>query len=67
MAACEERRGWVANGSRRSDEGQAVATFVQPLSFQLANSIEFAGPRSIRLRTHGERHYATRQEMACSL
>ncbi|MGO4151962.1 hypothetical protein [Cupriavidus sp. YAF13] len=36
------------------------------LSFQLAHSIQFAGPRSIRLRTRGERHYATRQEMACS-
>ena len=37
------------------------------LNFQLAHSIQFAGPRSIRLRTRGERHYATRQEMACSL
>ncbi|MCP3017573.1 hypothetical protein [Cupriavidus basilensis] len=37
------------------------------LSFQLAKSIQFAGPRSICLRTRGERHYATRQEMACSL
>ncbi|MGO4332606.1 hypothetical protein AB4Z48_17555 [Cupriavidus sp. 2TAF22] len=37
------------------------------LSFQLANSIQFTGPRSIRLRTRGERHYATPQEMACSL
>ncbi|WP_416048919.1 hypothetical protein [Cupriavidus basilensis] len=37
------------------------------LSFQLAHSIQFDGPRSIRLRTCGERHYATRQEVACSL
>ncbi|AJG19100.1 hypothetical protein [Cupriavidus basilensis] len=37
------------------------------LSFQLAHSIEFAGPRAIRLRTRGERHYATQREMACSL
>ncbi|EHP38677.1 hypothetical protein OR16_36207 [Cupriavidus basilensis OR16] len=37
------------------------------LSFQLAYSIQFAGPRSICLRTRGERHYATRREMACLL
>ncbi|AJG19194.1 hypothetical protein [Cupriavidus basilensis] len=37
------------------------------LSFQLACSIQFTGPRSICLRTRGERHYATRQETACSL
>ncbi|KDP85345.1 hypothetical protein CF70_014350 [Cupriavidus sp. SK-3] len=37
------------------------------LSFLLAYSIQFTGPRSICLRTRGERHYATRQEVACSL
>ena len=37
------------------------------LSFLLAYSIQFTGPRSICLRTRGERHYATRQGMACSL
>ncbi|MFJ1260611.1 hypothetical protein [Cupriavidus sp. CuC1] len=35
------------------------------LSFQLAYSIQFVGPRSICLRTRGERHYAIRAEMVC--
>ncbi len=35
------------------------------LNFSLADWIQFVGPRSIRLRTRGERHYATRQETAC--
>ncbi|MGT2429713.1 hypothetical protein ACU4HD_15110 [Cupriavidus basilensis] len=37
------------------------------LSFLLAYSIQFTGPRSICLHTRGERHYATRQEVECSL
>jgi hypothetical protein len=35
------------------------------LSFLLDYSIQFTGPRSISLRTRGERHYATRQGAAC--
>lgn len=36
------------------------------LSFSLADSIQFLGPRSIRLRTRGKRRYATRQEATCT-
>ncbi|MGO4151533.1 hypothetical protein [Cupriavidus sp. YAF13] len=37
------------------------------LSFCLADGADILGPNTIRLRTRGERHYATRQETACSL
>ena len=37
------------------------------ISFCLADRMDFPGPATLRLRTRGERHYATRQETACSL